>query len=40
MNKKRKIRQNTQGELIAIKKQILDKFIAREINRNQAAGLL
>jgi len=38
--KKQKIRRNTQGELIAMKKQILDKFIAREITRNQAAGLL
>ena len=34
------IRRNTQGELIAMKKQILDKFIARQINRNQAAELL
>lgn len=35
-----KIRRNTQGELIAMKKQILDKLIARELTRTQAANLM
>lgn len=35
-----KIRRNTQGELIAMKKQVLDKLIARELTRNQAASLM
>jgi len=35
-----KIRRNTQGELIAMKKQILDKLIARELTRIQAANLM
>lgn len=35
-----KIRRNTQGELITMKKQILDKVIARELTCNQAAGLM
>ena len=33
-----KIRRNTQGELIAMKKQVLDKLIVRELNRSQAAN--
>ena len=35
-----KIRRNTQGELIAMKKQVLDKLIIHELTRNQAAGLM
>lgn len=35
-----KIRRNTQGELIAMKKQVLDKLIARDISRGQAASFL
>ena len=35
-----KIRRNTQGELIAMKKQVLDKLMARELTRNQAASLM
>lgn len=35
-----KIRRNTQGELIAMKKQVLDKLIIRELTRNQAANLM
>jgi len=35
-----KIRRNTQGELIAMKKQVLDKLIDRELKRDQAASLL
>jgi len=35
-----KIRRNTQGELIAMKKQILDNLIERKLNRKQAAGLM
>lgn len=34
------MRKNTQENLIAMKKAILDKFLSREISRNQAAGLL
>jgi len=34
------MRRKTLGELIAMKKQVLDKMIYREINRSQAAGLL
>ena len=35
-----KIRRNTQGELIAMKKQVLDKLITRELTRSQAANLM
>ena len=35
-----KILRNTQGELIAMKKQILDKLINRELTRTQAANLM
>jgi len=35
-----KIRRNCQGELIAMKKQVLDKFNLRELTRDQAANLL
>ena len=35
-----KIIRNTQGELIAMKKQVLDRLINRELNRSQAAGFL
>jgi len=35
-----KIRRNTQGELIAMKKQVLDKLICKSINRDQAASFL
>lgn len=34
------MRRYTQGELIAMKKQLLDKFINRELTRKQTAGLL
>ena len=34
------MRRNTQGELIAMKKQVLDKLIARELTRDQAASLM
>ena len=34
------MRRNTQGELIAMKKQVLDRLIARELTRDQAVGLL
>ncbi len=35
-----KIRRNTQGEIITMKKQILDKVINHELTRSQAAGLM
>ena len=35
-----KIIRNTQGELIAMKKQLLDKLIARELSRTQVANLM
>ncbi|NIA18343.1 MAG: DDE-type integrase/transposase/recombinase [Actinobacteria bacterium] len=34
------IRRNTQGELIAMKKQVLDRLISRDLTRSQAAGFL
>jgi len=35
-----KITRNTQGELIAMKKQLLDKLISHELTRTQVANLL
>jgi len=35
-----KIRRNTQGELIAMKKQVLDKLVSRMLTRDQAASFL
>jgi len=35
-----RIRRNTQGELIAMKKQVLDKLLIHELTRTQAANLM
>ncbi len=34
------MKRTTQGELIVMKKQVLDRLIIRELTQNQAAGLL